>query len=62
MPMFSIDFGIYFSSLPFFDFLYAFGRGGIPFYAFSGGIVGSSIGLSDEISSPLLQIGHVRYY
>jgi len=61
--MFEIDFGNYLMCLPcILDFRKAFGRGGMPFYARSAGMFGSIMGRSEDISNPLLHIGHVKYY
>ena len=61
--MFNIDFGnLWYLSFGTFNFRSGRGRGGIPFSAFSIGSLGMRMGLNMEISSPLLQMGQVRYY
>jgi hypothetical protein len=62
IPIAKIDFGMSFH-LPFcFTFANGLGRGGTPFYYFSGGSFFMSMGRTVESSRPLLQSGQVRYY
>lgn len=49
MPMLAIDLGSYFFIEPAFGFRKGRGLGGIPFYAFSIGSLGSIIALKDDI-------------
>lgn len=62
IPILAIDLGSYFFIEVILGFLKGRGLGGIPFYAFSSGASGSIIERKEDIYTPLLQIGHVRYY
>lgn len=63
MPTLAIDCGKESTLLVIaFCLMKALGLGGTPFSIFSGGSLGVTKALRDDISSPLLQIGHVRNY
>ena len=63
IPSLEIDFGRERVVLKlFFYFANVLGRGGTPFSSNYGGSLGVTKDLSDDVSSPLLQIGQVKYY